>query len=171
MIWLLIPAWFRMYILGFFISLYKCRYHVILCICQLHPITVYRSVFDFLFYVWGSFVLVFSVIMYSFYQFLDRILFHYDSYEYHWNLMAIPFITSYHVLTSCSGSAKTRLPECFCPWTLPLNIGLNMLPSDYFMSSLDYLLGCSTRDLKALQMILLVMPWLNHLPPVCWLAF
>ena len=43
---------------------------------------------------------------------------------------------------SCSGSANVHLLGCFSLWTFPLNIGLNMLPSDPFMSCLDYLLGC-----------------------------
>ena len=36
-----------------------------------------------------------------------------------------------------SGSANAHLPGSFRPRTLPLNIGLNMLPSNSFMSSLD----------------------------------
>ena len=31
------------------------------------------------------------------------------------------------------GSATIHLPECFCPWTFSLNIGLNVLPLDTFI--------------------------------------
>ena len=34
---------------------------------------------------------------------------------------------------SSSGSTNAYLPGSFHPWILPLNIGLNMLPSDSFM--------------------------------------
>ena len=39
----------------------------------------------------------------------------------------------------------------------PLNIGLNMLPSDSFVSCLDFLQGYCTGDFQALQMIVLVV--------------
>ena len=48
-----------------------------------------------------------------------------------------------------SGSATTHLPGCFCPWTFSLNIGLNMSPSDSFMSCLDSLLGYPTGGVPA----------------------
>ena len=47
--------------------------------------------------------------------------------------------------------------EFFMAILLILNIGLNMLPSDSFMSCLDSLLGYSIGDLQALQLIVLVM--------------
>ena len=53
---------------------------------------------------------------------------------------------------SNSGSANTQLPGCFCPWTFSLNIGLNMDP---FMSCLHSLLGNSTGEFQALQLIVL----------------
>ena len=55
-----------------------------------------------------------------------------------------------------SDSANTQLPECFYPWTFSLNIGLNMLPLDSFMSCLHSLLGYSTGEFQALQLIVLV---------------
>ena len=63
---------FQLYNSGFCISWYGYRYHMTLCIGQLHPITVCRTV------VWVCAVLVLSVIMCSFYYFLDRILFHHE---------------------------------------------------------------------------------------------
>ena len=70
---------------------------------------------------------------------------------------------------SSSGSAEAHLPGCFRSWTFPLNSGLNMLPSDSFMSCLDSLLGYSTRGFQALQLIVLwcLVPQINHLPAVC----
>ena len=49
-----------------------------------------------------------------------------------------------------SGPATTHLRGCFCTWTFSLHIGLNMLPSDSFMSCLDYLLWKSTGEFQAL---------------------
>ena len=43
----------------------------------------------------------------------------------------------------------------FPPRTFPLNTGLNMLPSDSSVSCLDSLLGYSTGELQALQLIVL----------------
>ena len=48
-------------------------------------------------------------------------------------------------------------PWMFSPWIFILNIGLNMLPSDSFMSCLDSLIRYSTGELKALQLIVLVV--------------
>ena len=44
----------------------------------------------------------------------------------------------------------------FHPLTFSLNVGLNMLPSDYFMSCLHSALGYSTMEFQALQLIVLV---------------
>ena len=41
--------------------------------------------------------------------------------------------------------------------TVSVNIVLNMLPSNSFMSCLDYLLGYSTGEFQALQMIALAV--------------
>ena len=57
---------------------------------------------------------------------------------------------------SNSGSADAQLPGCFCPWTFSLNIGLNMFLLDSFMSCLHTLLGYSTGEFQALQLIVLV---------------
>ena len=54
---------------------------------------------------------------------------------------------------SNSGSANAQLPGCFWPWTFSLKIGLNMFPLDSFMSCLHSLLGYSTGEFQALQLI------------------
>ena len=57
---------------------------------------------------------------------------------------------------SSSGAANAQLPGCFRPWTFSLNIGLNMFPLDSLMSCLHSLLGYSTGEFQALQLIVLV---------------
>ena len=74
--------------------------------------------------------------------------------------MAIHYFLNYtfsFLLLSSSGSAKAQLPGCFRPWTFSLNIGLNMLPSDSFMSRLQSLQGYSTGEFQALQLIVLAV--------------
>ena len=56
------------------------------------------------------------------------------------------------LLLSSTWSANAQFPGC----TVFLNIGLNMLPSDAFMSCLHSLLGYSTGEFQALQLIVLV---------------
>ena len=59
-------------------------------------------------------------------------------------------------LKQCScGSANAHLHGCFSPWTFHLNIGLNMLPSDVLMLCVVSLLGYSTGEFQALQLIIL----------------
>ena len=70
--------------------------------------------------------------------------------------MAINYISIYtlgFLYISNSGSANAQLLACFCPWTFSLNIGLNMFPLDSFMSCLHSLLGYSTGEFQALQLI------------------
>ena len=70
--------------------------------------------------------------------------------------MAIHYFLNYtlgFLWLSSSGSANIQLPRCFRPYTFSLNIGLNMLPSDSFMSCLHSLLGYSTGEFQALQLI------------------
>ena len=69
--------------------------------------------------------------------------------------MAILIYTLSFLYISNSGSANAQLPGCFCPWTFSLNIGLNMFPLDSFMSCLHSLLGYSTGEFQALQLIVL----------------
>ena len=67
---------------------------------------------------------------------------------------------------SGSGFANAHLPGCSRSWTFPLNIGLNMLPSDSFMSCLDHLLGYSTGDFQIFQLIVLAV--CGVMPPLGW---
>ena len=66
--------------------------------CQLHPITIHRTIF------WVCTVLVLSFIMCSFYYFLNRILFHHDFHHDHFVTiigicMAVLFILNYTALS------------------------------------------------------------------------
>ena len=57
---------------------------------------------------------------------------------------------------SSYGYVNAQLLGCFRPWTPSLNAGLNMQLSDSFMSCLHSLLGYSTGEFHALQLIVLV---------------
>ena len=72
-----------------------------------------------------------------------------------------------------SGSTDTHLPGCFCACTFSWNIGLNMLPSDSFMSCYNSLLGYYIGEFQASQLIVLALfgEWIKHLPPVCWFTY
>ena len=52
---------------------------------------------------------------------------------------------------------RTYLPGCFRPWIFPLNTELNMLPSDFFMSFLDSLLGYYAGEFPAMQLIVIAV--------------
>ena len=71
--------------------------------------------------------------------------------------MAINYLLIYtlgFLYISSSGSASAQLPGCFRrPWTFSLNIVFNMFPLDSFMSCLHSLLGYSTGEFQALQLI------------------
>ena len=72
------------------------------------------------------------------------------------------------------GFVNAHLPGCFCPWTFRLNIGLNTSPSDSFVSYLNSHLGYSAGEFQALcnwLSLRCLVPWINHLPPVCWSTF
>ena len=102
----------------------------------------------------GCVVLVLNFIRGSCHYFLDRILFHHDFH--HWNFMTINYLlicTLGFLYISSSASANAQLPGCFRPWTFSLNIGLDMFPSDSFMSCLHSLLGYSAGEFQALQLI------------------
>ena len=74
--------------------------------------------------------------------------------------MAINYLLIYtlgFLYISNSASANTQLPVCFCPWTFSLKIGLNMFPLDSFMSCLHSLLGYSTGEFQASQLIVLAV--------------
>ena len=93
--------------------------------------------------------------MRPFYSYLDIILlhqdFHDDSCDYYWDICGHLF----HL--NISIRADTLLPGCFRPWTFSFDFGLNMLPSDSFMSCLHPLLhvGYSIVKPQALQLIVL----------------
>ena len=124
-----------------------------------HQCIAYRTVFGV------CVVLMLNVIRCSCHYFLDRIVFH------HVLIMTVVTITgifmaiNYLLISmlgflyiSSSGSANAQLPGCFRPWTLSLNIGLTMFPFDSFMSCLHSLLGHSTGQFQALQLILCSYP-------------
>ena len=70
--------------------------------------------------------------------------------------MAINYLLIYtlgFLYISSSDFANAQLPGWFRPWTFSLNIGLNMFPLDSFMSCLHSLLGYSTGEFQALQLI------------------
>ena len=72
--------------------------------------------------------------------------------------MAINYFLNYtlgFLYLSISGSANAQLPGCFQSWTFSLNIEFNMLTSDSFMSCLHTILGYSTEEFQALQLIIL----------------
>ena len=78
------------------------------------------------------------------------------------NIIGIFMALNYHLIytlgflyISCSGSANAQLPGCFRPWTFSFNIGLNTFPLDSLTSCLHSLLGYSTGEFQALQLIVL----------------
>ena len=125
------------------------RDRVTVYIGELHPITVYRTGFGV------CAVLVLSVIMCSFTSCVSW----WESWDYYWDIYGHSFILNYtfRLSETRSGSANAQLPGYFYPWTFCMNIGLNMLPSDSFMSCLHSLLGYPTGDFQALQLIVLTV--------------
>ena len=158
---LFIPDWFQMYVsiicLFFSISQYRYRHHVTFCIGPLHPTTDNRTVFCLCIFM------VLSVIICSFHYFLDTVLFHHDRCDYHWD------IYGYNCYSGSSGSSNAHLPGCFRPFT--------------FLRILDWAcylrtpLWFSTRNLQGSSglcnclLLWCFVPWINHLPPVCWSTF
>ena len=60
-------------------------------------------------------------------------------------VVASQYSNIHHILTMGEfpvnpNTNSTHLSESFCPWIFSLNIGLNMLPSDSFVSCLHYLI-------------------------------
>ena len=104
---------------------------------------------------------VLNAIRCSCHYFLDIILFHHDfhhdSCDYHWIFMTINYLLISalgFIYISSSGSVNALLAGCFRrPWTFSLNNKLNMFPLDSFMSCLHSLLGYSTGEFQALQLI------------------
>ena len=86
--------------------------------------------------------------MFSFYQFLDSILFYDEHCDSTLDFMAF-FILNYMFRLS-----ETKFWFCKCSSSSILwNIGFNMLPSDFFMSCLDSLPGYYIGEFKTLQLI------------------
>ena len=148
---------FLLYVSVFSMSWYGYRYlwHCTL-VSSTHDCIANRTGF------WVCVVLVLNVIRCSCHYFLAIILFHHDfrhnCCDYHWDFMAINYLLIYTLIyfyISNSSSANTQLPECFCPWTFSLNSGLSMFPLGPFMSCLHSLLGYSTGEFQALQLIVL----------------
>ena len=142
------------------------KYHVTLCFGQLHPMTFIGLVFGCELFWWWTLLCV---------PFKNSLIARY-SIKTVATIIGI-LCPSLFILTymfrfseiSCYGSTTTHLAQCFCPRTVPLNIGLNMLPSGSIVSCLDPLLGYSTCEFHALQLIVLWC-WeqrINHVPPVC----
>ena len=111
---------------------------------------------------WMYVVLVLNVIRYSCHYFLDEFyfikIFIMIVVTITGLFMAINYLLIYtlgFLYISNSGSANAQLPGCFCPWTFSLNIGLNMFHLDSFMSCLHSLLGYSTGEFEALQLVVL----------------
>ena len=92
-------------------SLSKYRYYVTLCIGKEHPIAVYKTVFL------GVRALVLSVIRWSCYYFLDRILFHHafhhESCDYYCNFYGHSLLFELHLKLYVTGSAYAQIPRCF----------------------------------------------------------
>ena len=106
-----------------------------LWIGRLHPITVYETAFACaLFWCWVPLCVLFT-----------------NSWLACYSIMMVATVDGIYVnccsfwptyldflKISCFCSATMHLAECFCPWTLSLSIGLDMLTSDFFVSCVDY---------------------------------
>ena len=119
---------------------------------QLHPIIVYRFDFGVCIVLCRLLLCVpFTDSLIEFYLIMIVVII-VDTF------VAILFILNYMVRLSVLGSsdsANVHLPRCFRPGH-SLNIGLNMLHSDSFVSYLDSLLGYSTWEFQTLKLIVLV---------------
>ena len=165
---------FQLYSSIFSISWYGYRYHVTFYIGQQHPITVCRTVFGYaLFWRWVSLGAPVTISLIEFYFIMTFIM----------TVVAIIviFTTIHYFLNytlgflqlSSSGSVNAQLPGCFRPWIFSLNIGLNMLPSDSFLSCLYSLLRFLQGNSRLCNWLSLqrLVPWISHLLPVCWSTF
>ena len=105
-------------------------------------------------------------------------------------LLLLPYDCDYYLSSMASLMILNYAFWVFCDWvdlvllllsslnaSAPgqylLNIGLNMLPSDSFMSCLDFywdILQGSSRRCNWLSFRCLV-PWINHVSLVCWSTF
>ena len=69
------------------------------------------------------------------------------------NYLLIYTLGFLYISSSCFANAQ--LPGCFSPCTFSLNIALNMFPLDSFMPCLHSLLGYSTGEFQALQLMVI----------------
>ena len=133
---------------------------------KLHPITVYRTVFGSVrFLCWMPLVVFFGFTNIVSCSMINRLI--------PGCLWPLVFVLNNILTPDILYSAISHLPGCFCPWTFFKNIGFNIISSDPFMSHLATKLGYSTGEFQALQPSILVtlVSWMNHLPPVCWSPF
>ena len=70
-------------------------------------------------------------------------------------LWILVFVSNNTLILGIWCSTIPHLPGCFSPWTFFQNIGLNMVPSDPFMSHLATQLLYSAGEFQALQLIVL----------------
>ena len=97
--------------------------------------------------------------------------------DYYLSSMAISIILNYTFWVFCDWVYLVLLLltslDASAPGPSLLNIGLNMLPSDFFMSCLDLywdILQGRSRLYSWLFFRCLV-PWINHVSLVCWSTF
>ena len=119
-----------------------------------HPITVYRTVLGCaLFWCWVLLGTPVTISLIEFYFIMTFIIIVVTIIGI---FMAINYFLNYTLgfpYLNIFGFANAQLSGCFHPWTFSLNIRLNMLPLDSFMSCLNSLLRYSTREFQALQLI------------------
>ena len=134
-----------------------------LCSGQLHIITLYKTVLGFaLFWCWVTLrdPLTNSFIECYFIWWLRLLL------GFLWSFYSFWITHLYILWLSSSSSPTTLLPKDSVPGHPFLNIGLNKLSSDSFMSCLDYLLRYSTARSSRL------CNWLSSCPcGVCCLGW
>ena len=112
-------------------------------------ITVYRTVF------WVCVVLVLSAIICSYFQSLDRVLFHHNSFDYHCDFLRPFFFFFTTSLGFWLGSfGSTNAPMMFLPLDFPFEHSIEHVTLGLLYAMLDSLLGYSTGYLQALQLIL-----------------
>ena len=104
-----------------------------------------------LFWCWVSVCVPFTISLIEFYFIVNFIMIVVTIMGFLWPFFS--FWTTrlgFLLLSTCSsGSANAQLLGCFRPWAFSLNITLNLLPSDSFMSCLHSLHGYSTGEFQA----------------------
>ena len=106
-------------------------------------------------------------------------LFHRDCYDYYWDV----YIHGQPFLSKDIGHLKLEKNRfricslhyqgCFCPCIFLYNMGFNMLPSNFFTSSLYFQQRYSTWRSKICNCFFLwcLALWIDHMPPVCYYTF